>query len=89
MEWILDGSGLDFLSMLEPFWEACWHQVGTKIQKKRLPKRCQKMSGKKLMQVSGKGGECRRVERRKWGSGPLKTFKNNLGTPYKPTNQEM
>ena len=45
--WMLDGSWIDFSSILGPFWEASWHQVGTKIQKKRVPKRCQKMNGKK------------------------------------------
>ena len=54
--WMLDGSWIDFLTILGPFWEASWHQVGTKIQKKRVPKRCQKMSGKKLMRVSARGG---------------------------------
>ena len=65
--WMLDGSWIDFLSILGPFWEASWHQVGTKIQKKRVPKRCQKMNGKKLMRVSAGGGEGRRGS---WGLGP-------------------
>ena len=42
----------DFYSILGPFWEARWHQVGTKIQKKRVPKQGQKMSGKKVTRVS-------------------------------------
>ena len=47
--WMLDGSWIDFYSILGPFWEASWHQNGTKIQKNRVPKRCQKMSGIKRM----------------------------------------
>ena len=43
-------SWIDFLSILGPFWEASWHQVGTKIKKKRVPRRVQKMSGKKELQ---------------------------------------
>ena len=55
--WMLEGSWIDFLSILGPFWGASWHQVDTKIQKKRVPKRCQKMSGKKLTRVSAGGVE--------------------------------
>ena len=32
--WMLDGSWIDFLSILGPFWEASWHQVGTKLEPK-------------------------------------------------------
>ena len=65
--WMLDGSWIDFSSILGPFWEASWHQVGTKIKKKRVPKRGQKMSGKKFMQVSC---ECPPAELTKGGLGP-------------------
>ena len=46
--WILDGSWIDFWWILGPSWEASWHQVGTKIQKMRVPRGGQKMSGKKV-----------------------------------------
>ena len=32
--WMLDGSWIDFLSILGPFWEASWCQVGTKLEPK-------------------------------------------------------
>ena len=71
--WMLDGSWIDFLLILGPFWEASWHQVGTKIQKKRIPKRYQKMRGKKAMQVG-------RVQRGKMGCG-LKINQIHFPTP--------
>ena len=80
--WMLDGSWIDFYSILGPFWEASGHQVGTKIQKKRVPKRCQKMSGKKLMRLS-------QVRTGGGGSGPLKTIKQPSKLPTNHTNQEM
>ena len=45
--WMLDGSWIDCWWIWGPSWEASWHQVGTKIQKERVPKRCQKMNGNK------------------------------------------
>ena len=48
--WMLDGSWIDFWWILGPSWEASWHQVGTKIQKMRVPRGGQKMSGKEVMQ---------------------------------------
>ena len=65
--WMLDGSWTNFLSILELFWEASWHQVGTKIKKNRVPKRCQQMSGKKVMQTIQ-----RKLER---GGGPLRVLR--------------
>ena len=65
--WILEGSWIDFLTILGPFWEASWHQVGTKIKKKRVPKRYQKMSGKKGLREN-------RGAMRKMGRGPLKSI---------------
>ena len=43
--WVLDASWIDFWWILGPFWEASWHQNGTKIQKNGAPKRCRKMNG--------------------------------------------
>ena len=34
--WMLDGSWIDFSSILGPLWEASWHQVGTKITKNEV-----------------------------------------------------
>ena len=41
--WVLDGSWVDFWLVLGPSWEVSWGQVGTKIQKKEVPRRCQKI----------------------------------------------
>ena len=41
--WMLDGSWIDFYSILGPFWEASWHQVGTKIKKMKGPRGHQKV----------------------------------------------
>ena len=72
VERLLDQFLIDFGTVLGGKLAPSWHPN----PKKRLPKRCQKMSGKKLMQVSAE-------EKREMGSGPLKTFKNNPGNPWK------
>ena len=82
--WMLDGSWIDFFSILGSFWEASWHQVGTKIQKKRVPKRYQKMNGKKFMQQK----RSRRGAAKEMGSGPLKAFKNTLGNPMETSKTQ-
>ena len=74
--WILDVSWIDFGWIWGPSWEASWGQVGTKIQKMRVPRRGQKMSGKKVMRVIRSKTEER-------GSGPLKQLKTPLQGPNK------
>ena len=58
--WILDGSWTDLGAILGPSWGASWGQVGTKIWKMGVPRRCQKMSSKTWAQATrdhaGNGG---------------------------------
>ena len=40
--------GMDFGAILDPKWEPKWSQVGTKIRKMRVPRRCQKNDCKNI-----------------------------------------
>ena len=62
---ILDGSWVDFGKILGPSWEASWGQVGTKIRKMRVQRRCQKICRKSVTQVYA---SVRRFTQ-KWGGG--------------------
>ena len=46
--WILDGSWIDFWSILGPSWGPSWGQVGTKIRKNGVPNRCRKIIKKQV-----------------------------------------
>ena len=46
--WVLDGSWIDFWWILGPFWEASWHQNGTKIKKKWVPRGSQKIDAPRM-----------------------------------------
>ena len=60
-----------------------WHQVGTKIQKMRVPRRCQKREVKK----SCSQREGPRVAAGEMGFGPLKTIKNTFENVEKYKNR--
>ena len=65
LEWILDGSWLDFGRILGPSWEVNWGQVATKIRKNEVPKRYQKNIKNQEAVASGNQWQ----PARKWGGG--------------------